>query len=235
MKQVKVLLAEPDLNLGPILKQYLDKNGYQTSLVTDGESAMKHYSLEDVDFVISEATLPLLDGIKLLETIRTLDRDTPVILLSEDLLTNDDKVKAYEAGVDDYIAKPYFMDEVLYRMKAIEKRLNKVEHQNDIFPIGELYTFDFNLKSLFFKGTLVDPACEYKLTGKESQLLRILCINAGQTVDRVVILQKIWKSDTYFNARSMDVYITKLRKHFSKDPNVDLVNQHGIGFKLIIN
>jgi len=143
----------------------------------------------------------------------------------------EDKLKGFEAGADDYITKPFSMEELLLRMQAILRRTEdpvKNSEQENIFTIGQ-YVFDFNRQLLTFRGK------ELKLTSKEASLLRLLCTNANQVLERSVALNKIWQDDSYFNARSMDVYIVKLRKYLKEDPSVELINVHGIGFKLVMN
>ena len=235
MRTVKLLLAEGDMNLGPILKTYFDKNGFPTILVTDGESALKVYSSEEIDFVILETSLQIMDGFTTLEAIRDLDPTIPIMLISEKHQSQTDIVKGFEMGADDYLRKPFSMEELLCRVKAISKRAIGEKPEDNVFQIGQYYTFDYNRHVINFKGNSNHPAEEIKLTGKESELLKIFALSMNQTVDRAVILQKVWKNDTYFNARSMDVYITKLRKYLNYDPEVKLANQHGVGFKLNIH
>ncbi|MCK9163727.1 MAG: response regulator transcription factor [Bacteroidales bacterium] len=234
MRTVKLLLAESDMNLGPILKTYFDQNGLPTILVTDGESALKVYSSEEIDFVILETSLQVMDGFMAAEAIRDLDPSIPILFISEKHQSQKDIVKGFEMGADDYLRKPFSMEEILCRVKAISRRSIGERPEDNIFKIGEYYTFDYNRHIIIFKGNTEFKAEEIRLTGKESELLKIFSLSMNQTVDRAVILQKVWKNDTYFNARSMDVYITKLRKYLRYDSDVKLANQHGVGFKLTI-
>lgn len=235
MRTVKLLLAEGDMNLGPILKTFFEKNGYPTILVTDGESALKVYSSEEIDFVILETSLQLMDGFATAEAIRDLDPTIPILFISEKHQTSIDIIRGFEIGADDYLRKPFSMEEILCRIKAISKRAIGEKPEDNVFHIGEYYIFDYNRHVINFKGNNNHKAEEIKLTGKESELLKIFALSMNQTVDRAVILQKVWKNDTYFNARSMDVYITKLRKYIQNDPDVKLANQHGVGFKLTVH
>ena len=235
MRTVKLLLAESDMNLGPILKTYFDKNGFPTILVTDGESALKVYSSEEIDFVILETSLPVMDGFIAAEAIRELDATIPILFISEKNQAQTDIIKGFEIGADDYLRKPFSMEEILCRIKAISKRAIGDRPEDNIFKIGDYYTFDYNRHVIAFKGNSDHKAEEIRLTGKESELLKVFALSMNQTVDRKVILEKVWKNDTYFNARSMDVYITKLRKYLSYDSDVKLANQHGVGFKLTIH
>ncbi|HHT04312.1 MAG TPA: response regulator transcription factor [Bacteroidales bacterium] len=234
MRTVKLLLAESDMNLGPILKTYFDKNGFPTILVTDGESALKVYSSEEIDFVILETSLQVMDGFTAAEAIRELDATIPILFISEKHQAQTDIIKGFEIGADDYLRKPFSMEEILCRIKAIAKRAIGDRPEDNIFKIGDYYSFDYNRHVITFKGNSEFKAEEIRLTGKESELLKVFALSMNQTVDRKVILEKVWKNDTYFNARSMDVYITKLRKYLRYDSDVKLANQHGVGFKLTI-
>lgn len=234
MRKVKLLLAEDDMNLGPILKTYFDKNGFPTILVTDGESAVKVYSSEEIDFVILETSLQVMDGFEAAEQIRDLDPSIPILFISERNQSQTDVVKGFEIGADDYLRKPFSMEELLCRVKAISRRAIGERPEDNIFNIGDYYVFDYNRHVITFSGNNEFKAEEIKLTGKESELLKIFALSMNQVVDRAVILQKVWKNDTYFNARSMDVYITKLRKYLRYDTDVKLANQHGVGFKLVV-
>ncbi len=234
MRTVKLLLAESDMNLGPILKTYFDKNGFPTILVTDGESSLKVYSSEEIDFVILETSLQVMDGFTAAEAIRELDATIPILFISEKHQAQTDIIKGFEIGADDYLRKPFSMEEILCRIKAIARRAIGDRPEDNIFKIGDYYSFDYNRHVITFKGNSEFKAEEIRLTGKESELLKVFALSMNQTVDRKVILEKVWKNDTYFNARSMDVYITKLRKYLRYDSDVKLANQHGVGFKLTI-
>jgi len=222
---IKVLVAEDDPNLATILKAYLTQKGYQVLLATDGQVALDYFKQDEVDACILDIMMPTKDGFAVAKEIRRFDKKVPIIFLSAKTLEAD-KLKGFEIGCDDYITKPFSMEELIARLNATLRRTfddNKPE--NNIFSIGN-YTFDYNRQLLTINGE------DQKLTVKECELLKMYCVNFNQLVERVTTLQKIWKDDSYFAARSMDVYITKLRKYLSKDPDIQLVNMHGIGFKL---
>lgn len=236
LRNLTILLAEGDLNLGPIVKSFFEKNDFNVKLVTDGSTALNLYKTENIDFVILETSLNLIDGFEVAKEIRNLNKTTPIVFISDHHKTTNDIVRGFELGADDYITKPFSMDEVLCRIQAIARRSIAIRPEDNIFKIGEYYKFDSNRRVLSFKGnTQNSEAEEIKLTGKESDLLKVFCLNMNQTVDRTLILQKVWRNNNYFNARSMDVYITKLRKYLNHDPNVKLANQHGVGFRLVVH
>ncbi len=226
---VNVLLAEDDRNLGNILKNYLDAKGYNTTLCLNGQEAVEAFGKKEIDFVILDIMMPVKDGFAAAKEIRAMNRKVPILFLTAKTL-QDDKLKGFEAGADDYVTKPFSMEELLMRMHAILRRTDeggKTTGNDNVFTLGK-YTFDFNHQIL----TINEK--EQKLTSKEAGLLRLLCINANEVLDRSSALTQIWNDDSYFNARSMDVYIVKLRKYLKEDPSVELINVHGVGFKLVV-
>lgn len=227
--ELKVLLAEDDKNLGAVLKAYLEAKGYQTMLCVNGKEAFDFFNKKKFDFCILDVMMPVKDGFTLAQEIRKLDKQIPILFLTAKSM-QDDKIHGFEIGGDDYLTKPFSMEELLMRMKAILRRVNEKNEDDSkpaIYKLGKL-TFDYNRQSL------VSSAGDSKLTSKEAELLRLLCENANDVLDRSVALNRIWQDDSYFNARSMDVYITKLRKYLKEDPEVELLNVHGIGFKLVL-
>jgi two-component system, OmpR family, response regulator len=226
--QMKVLLAEDDKNLGTILKAYLEAKGFPTTLCGDGHEALEKFKREDYNFCVLDVMMPIMDGFTLAAEIRKLDKKIPMLFLTAKAM-HEDKLKGFELGADDYLTKPFSMEELLLRMKAIIRRSAEDTVRPTIFTIGS-FTFDYNRQLLQREGSE-----ESKLTSKESELLRLLCENINRVLDRSVALNKIWYDDSYFNARSMDVYITKLRKYFKDDPSIELMNVHGVGFKLLVN
>jgi two-component system OmpR family response regulator len=226
--QMKVLLAEDDKNLGTILKAYLEAKGFPTTLCGDGHEALEKFKREDYNFCVLDVMMPVMDGFTLAAEIRKLDKKIPMLFLTAKAM-HEDKLKGFELGADDYLTKPFSMEELLLRMKAIIRRSAEDTVRPSIFTIGS-FTFDYNRQLLQRQGSE-----DSKLTSKESELLRLLCENLNRVLDRSVALNKIWYDDSYFNARSMDVYITKLRKYFKDDPNIELMNVHGVGFKLLVN
>lgn len=228
-KELKVLLAEDDKNLGAVLKAYLEAKGYQTTLCINGKEAFDIFNKKKIDFCILDVMMPVKDGFTLAQEIRKLDKHIPILFLTAKSL-QEDKIHGFEIGGDDYLTKPFSMEELLMRMKAILRRIkeaNDPEAKITTYKLGKL-TFDYN------RQLLTSTTGEHKLTSKEAELLRLLCDNANDVLDRSVALNRIWQDDSYFNARSMDVYITKLRKYLKEDPSVELLNVHGIGFKLIL-
>ena len=229
MEQQKVLLAEDDKNLGTILQSYLIAKGYLTDLCVNGQEAFNCFKKGEYSICILDVMMPIMDGFTLAKDIRNIDKEIPILFLTAKTL-QEDKLKGFEIGADDYISKPFSMEELLMRMKAILRRANQNLNaaKNNIFHLGN-FVFDYNRQILLIDDT------EQKLTSKEAELLKLLGESLNQVLDRSEALNKIWYDDSYFNARSMDVYITKLRKYLKADPNVELINVHGVGFKLVVN
>ena len=226
--KAKILLAEDDKNLGSVLKAYLEAKGFITTLCVDGKEALETFKRGEFDFCILDIMMPVMDGFTLAKEIRKLDKRIPFLFLTAKSM-QEDKIHGFELGADDYLTKPFSMEELLLRIKAIHRRVEssqKDKSGNNIFKFGK-YVFDHNRQML----NIGDK--QQKLTSKEADLLRLLCLNTNNVLDRSVALNKIWYDDSYFNARSMDVYITKLRKYLKDDPDVELINVHGVGFKLV--
>lgn len=226
-KKMNILLAEDDKNLGSILKSYLEAKGFEATLCENGKIALDVFKKGDFDFAILDIMMPVMDGFTLAKEIRKLDKKTPLLFLTAKAM-QEDKIQGFEMGADDYLTKPFSMEELLLRIKAILRRTNLKNHKhvNPIYKFGN-YTFNYDHQ------TLESGKAKNKLTSKEAELLRLLCDNLNEVLDRSVALNKIWNDDSYFNARSMDVYITKLRKFLKDDPKVELLNVHSVGFKLI--
>ena len=228
MEEVKVLLAEDDVNLGTLLKEYLLAKGYKTDLYVDGEMAYKGFTKNTYDICILDVMMPKKDGFALATDIRILNAKIPIIFLTAKS-QKEDILEGFKIGADDYLTKPFSMEELLVRIEAVLRRSNsdKSSSNQTEFVIGA-YSFDTNKQLLEFEGESV------KLTTKESELLKLLCHNKNEVLERNIALRSIWIDDNYFNARSMDVYITKLRKHLNKDSAIEIINVHGKGFKLIV-
>lgn len=224
-QKTNVLLAEDDPNLGQILQSYLEAKGYPTRLCINGEEALNTYRNENFDFCILDVMMPIKDGFMVAEEIRKSNNTMPILFLTAKSM-QEDKLKGFEVGGDDYLTKPFSMEELLARMSAIIRRVDKKEEETSIFQIGS-YLFDNNLHTLEKDGKI------QKLTSREADLLKMLCDHKNEVLDRSIALKKIWLDDSYFNARSMDVYIAKLRKYLKDDESVQLMNVHGIGFKLV--
>lgn len=228
-KDIHILLAEDDKNLGNVLKDYLEAKNYPTVLCADGQIAYETFKRGNFDFCILDIMMPVMDGFTLAKNIRKIDKNIPVLFLSAKAM-QEDRIHGFEVGADDYLTKPFSMEELLMRIKAIMRRstFSTNEKSKSVFKFGK-YTFEYNRQLLF-----VDDK-EMKLTSKETELLKLLCENINNVLDRTVALNKIWFNDSYFNARSMDVYITKLRKYLKDDSSIELINVHGVGFKLVVS
>ncbi len=229
-EKAKLLLAEDDENLGPLLKEYLIAKGYNTDLFGDGELAYDGFTKQSYDLCILDIMMPKKDGISLARDIRLLRQDVPIIFLTAKNL-KEDVLEGFRIGADDYITKPFSMEELIFRIEAILRRINQdgvKSSDQSTYQLGK-FTFDPRKQILSEEGK--EPV---KLTTKESELLRLLCNNANDVLERNFALKTIWIDDNYFNARSMDVYITKLRKHLKEESSVEIINVHGKGYKLII-
>lgn len=225
-QKINALLAEDDKNLGVILKKYLEAKDIPVTLCPNGEEALKAFESGGFNFCIFDVMMPSMDGFTLAKEIKKIDKRVPIIFLTAK--TNQkDVIDGLKLGADDYITKPFSMDELLLRIHAVFNRTSMDIPAPTSFKLGS-YTFDAP-RHLLIKGEE-----SRKLTSKEADLLLLLCENMNETLERTIALRKVWYEDSYFNARSMDVYITKLRKYFKDEPNVELVNVHGVGFKLMV-
>jgi len=227
MNNTRILLAEDDSNLGDLLRNYLAAKSYETTLCVNGRLALEAFSKEKFNLCILDIMMPEMDGITLAREIRLTNPSIPVIFLTAKN-QKEDILEGFKSGADDYITKPFSMEELLYRIKAIIRRTDNtiVNKKEESYKLGE-YTFD-SLKQL-----LVYRDKPVKLTTKESELLELLCRHGNEILERNFALKTIWIDDNYFNARSMDVYITRLRKYLMKDASVKILNIHGKGYKLI--
>lgn len=225
-QKINILLAEDDKNLGVILKKYLEAKDIPVTLCANGEEALAAFADGNFNFCIFDVMMPLMDGFTLAKEVKKLDKRIPIIFLTAKT-TQKDVIDGFTLGADDYITKPFSMDELLLRIHAVFNRASFDTPAPTSFKLGS-FTFDAP-RHLLIKG---DES--RKLTSKEADLLLLLCENMNETLERAVALRKVWYEDSYFNARSMDVYVTKLRKYFKDEPNVELVNVHGVGFKLLV-
>jgi DNA-binding response OmpR family regulator len=227
--KAKVLLAEDDENLGILLKEYLKVKEYDTDLYSDGDAAFKGFrdAGGTYDICILDVMMPVKDGFTLAQEIRQMSPDIPIIFLTAKSM-KEDVVKGFSSGGDDYITKPFNIEEVILRIEAILRRTSAGELSQATYDIGD-YVFNPTKQTLVYS---IDGS-EQKLTAKEAELLRYLCVNRNNVLDRNFALRTVWNDDSYFNARSMDVYITKLRKCLKDDPSVQIINVRGKGFKLI--
>ena len=225
-KLIKILLAENDKNLALILKSYLTAKGYPTALFHNGAEALDGFEKECYDFVILDVVLPGLDGFSLAESIRKIDKDVPIMFLTARSMRSDVS-RGFEVGADDYVLKPFSMDELFERIRAISRRTIFRTKNDHIFHL-DTYTFDT------VRHVLVRNGIEKKLTTRELDLLYLFCEHKNRVVRRSLALQRVWRKENYFNARNMDVYITKIRRLLKDDPNVELQNIHGVGYKLSV-
>lgn len=225
MAKIRILLAEDDVNFGTIFQGYLVSKGYPTTLCPNGEEALNTFKNHEFDLCLLDVMMPKMDGFTLAKEIRKINKAMPIIFLTAKN-QQENILDGFRAGADDYITKPFSMDELLMRIHAVYSRYELANTQPTVYQIGS-FTFDAP------RHTLTREDKVQKLTSKESDLLLLLCENLGETLERTKALKAIWDEDNYFNARSMDVYVTKLRKYFSGDPSVQLLNVHGVGFRLV--
>lgn len=221
------MLCEDDENLGMLLREYLNAKGYNAELCPDGDAGYKAFLKNKYDLCVLDVMMPKMDGFTLAGEIRKVNTEIPIIFLTAKTL-KEDVLEGFKIGADDYLTKPFSMEELTFRIEAILRRVHgKKNKDTSIYQIGR-FTFDTQKQLL----TIGDR--QTKLTTKESELLSLLCAHANEILQRDFALKSIWIDDNYFNARSMDVYITKLRKHLKEDPDVEIINIHGKGYKLII-
>ncbi len=223
---LNILLVEDDPSLGFVIKDNLTKNGYQVYLVQDGENVLNEYSKHKFSACILDIMLPKKDGFDVAIDLKKVAPDLPIIFLTAKSQL-EDKIKAFNSGADDYVTKPFKMEELLLRLQAVLKRTKHiVTDDKQSYNIGK-FTFDYKNRKLL-------GGEERALTKKEAELLKLLCMHKNSVLERNITLSTIWGKDDYFNGRSMDVFITKLRKYLRTDPNIEIQNVHGIGFKLTI-
>ncbi len=226
MNKIRILLAEDDENLGLLLKEYLQAKGYETVLFTDGDHAYKGFVNDHYDLCLLDIMMPVKDGFTLAREIRELNSDIPIVFLTAKSM-KEDVIEGFRTGADDYITKPFSMEELLFRIEAILRRTKGTNtEESQELKIGR-YVFDTHKQELRLDNKV------QKLTTKESELLRLLYNHRNRILERNFALRTIWMDDNYFNARSMDVYITKLRKYLKDDPSVEIINIHGKGYRLV--
>jgi len=228
MSKAKVLLAEDDLSLGFVIKDNLQDEGYEVTHCPDGEVAWQQFQKREFDICLLDVNMPVRDGFSLAKKIRQLSDVVPIIFLTAKSL-QEDKIKGFETGADDYITKPFSIQELLMRMEVFLRRTKKLQADAvEEYQVGKL-RFVFNELKIY-NGTEV-----ISLTQRESDLLRFLAQHTNKVLKREEVLLNVWGKDDYFLGRSMDVFITKLRKHFKADPSIVLETIHGVGFRLYIN
>lgn len=225
----KILLAEDDNNFGLVLKDYLTMQDFDVYLCRDGAEALRHFEKGKFDLCIFDVMMPVMDGFTLAEKIKEKDRNIPLIFLTAKSMKVD-MIKGFKIGADDYITKPFDSEILLLKIKALLNRSETITqklNEQHIFKIGQ-FTFNSKLR------TIVGFNKEQKLSPKEASLLALLCVYLNDILPREIALRKIWDDDNYFTARSMDVFITKLRKYLKEDDNVELMNVHGNGYRLVV-
>ena len=224
--KIKILLCEDDENLGMLLREYLQAKGFVAELCADGEAGFKAFLKTKFDICVLDVMMPKKDGFTLAQEIRSANTDVPIIFLTAKTL-KEDILEGFKLGADDYITKPFSMEELVFRIEAILRRTKgKKSRESTVYRLGQ-FTFDTQ------KQLLQIGEKQTKLTTKENELLALLCSHSNEILQRDFALKTIWIDDNYFNARSMDVYITKLRKHLKDDPQIEIINIHGKGYKLI--
>ena len=225
--KLHILLCEDEESLGMLVREYLQAKGYDAELFLDGEEGYKAFVKGKYDMCLLDVMMPKMDGFALAREIRLVNSEVPIIFLTAKNL-KDDILEGFKLGADDYLTKPFSMDELVYRMEAILRRVRgKNQRVVTQYQLGK-FVFDTQ------RQTLTIGQKQTKLTTKECELLTMLCVHVNDVLEREVALKTIWIDDNYFNARSMDVYITKLRKHLKDDPNIEINNVHGKGYRLIV-
>ena len=223
--KLKILLVEDDPNLGSITSEYLNAKGFDCQWEKDGEAGYQKILKEKFDLLIFDVMMPIKDGFTLAKDVRGIDKKTPILFLTAKSM-KEDTLKGFEIGADDYVTKPFNMEELIARIKAIINRTKENTNHFDDITIGKM---SFNPKMQILKS----KDNSIKLTTKESELLILLCKNKNDILERNFALKAVWGDDNYFNGRSMDVYIAKLRKYLKEETNIQIINVHGKGFKLL--
>ncbi|KAA3631070.1 MAG: DNA-binding response regulator [Calditrichaeota bacterium] len=227
-EKIKILLLEDDTNLGMILEEHLTMNNYDVTLCRNGVEGLEQKKSNSFELCLVDIMMPKMDGFTFVEQVRKDDEKTPIIFLTAKSF-KEDKIKGFQIGCDDYITKPFSIEELLLRIEAILKRSGTLQSkETSVFDIGK-YIFDYKRQLLRNKKN------EQKLTAREADLLRLLCRHQNQTVTRELALKEIWQDDSYFAGRSMDVFISKLRKYLKDDPSVEILGIHGKGFRLVVS
>ena len=221
-----ILLAEDDANLGTLLQTFLKSKGYDVTLAENGVLAFQLFGESNFDFCIFDVMMPEMDGFTLAKEVREIDKKVPILFLTAKSM-KEDKLEGFEVGADDYLTKPFSMEELLARIQAILRRTKDEEKEQAEYMIGSI-KYEPELRLLHLKNEVK------KLTTKENQLLNLLVKNKNDILDRQATLRAIWGDDNYFNGRSMDVYIAKLRKALKEDESIEIMNIHGKGFKLVV-
>ncbi|HMW38228.1 MAG: response regulator transcription factor [Saprospiraceae bacterium] len=234
-QSIKILLVEDDRNFGDVLRSYLEMHNYEVDLAVDGIDGFEKFRRSPYDLCILDVMMPRKDGFTLAKDIRSKNNDIPIIFLTAKTL-KEDVVEGFKIGADDYVTKPFNSEELLYRVQAILKRSHKSaeEQQNEQeeYSVGK-FIFNYPLRVLYLRQQ-DQISNKVKLSPKEAMLLKLFCEHRNKVLLRSEALTKIWGEDNYFTARSMDVFITKIRKYLADDPDIEISNIHGNGFRMII-
>lgn len=225
----KILVLEDDTNLGFLLREHLEMNSYSVKVCRNGEEGLTEYKLNKYDLCLVDVMMPRKDGFTFVKELREKGSDIPVIFLTAKSL-KEDRIEGFKIGCDDYITKPFSMEELILRIQAVLRRTNHLQQEETtqtFFSIGK-FSFDFNLRILTI------GLNKTELTSKEAELLRLLCVYQNKVLERETALKLVWGDDSYFNSRSMDVFISKIRKYLKDDPSINLMNIHGKGYKLMV-
>jgi DNA-binding response OmpR family regulator len=232
----KILLVEDDQNFGDVLRSYLEMNDFDVTLATDGVLGYEAFKKSQFDLCVFDVMMPRKDGFTLAKEVRERDAEVPIIFLTAKTM-KDDVLQGFKIGADDYISKPFNSEELLLRIQAVLKRVNKTPDPRDDqreYYIGK-YHFNYPLRILTYQGRIAaGEENNWKLSPKEADLLKMFCKYINDVTPRSEALTKIWNEDNYFTARSMDVFVTKLRKYLAKDTSIEIVNIHGNGFQLLV-
>lgn len=229
-ENISILLVEDDPNLGSLLKEYLEAKNYNTTLAVNGKQGFEKFHERTYDLCLLDVMMPVKDGFTLAREIRKEDKNIPIVFLTAKSM-KEDAIEGFNVGADDYITKPFSMEELQARIKAILRRTKTqavLMAEQKEFPVGG-YVFNYPKQVLDGFGK------QQKLTTREAELMKMLSQHINDVVDRSYVLKTIWGDDNYFNGRSMDVYIARLRKYLKDDPSIEIVNVHGRGFKLLLN
>jgi DNA-binding response OmpR family regulator len=226
-KRTSILLAEDDVNLGHLLQNFLKSKGFDVTLAQNGKIAFDKFNSDTYQFCIFDVMMPEMDGFTLAKEIREIDRKVPILFLTAKSM-KEDKLEGFSIGADDYLTKPFAMEELLARITAITRRTETTDSEVDQHYLIGTIKYEPDIRLLHLKDEVK------KLTTKENQLLKLLVKNKNEILDRQATLRAVWGDDNYFNGRSMDVYIAKLRKALKEDESIEIMNVHGKGFKLVV-
>lgn len=226
--EIKILLAEDDVNLGFVIRDNLEQRGFSVHLCLDGTEALQEFGSNSYNLCLLDVMMPHMDGFTLAEAIRTMNNQVPILFLTAKTL-KEDKLRGFQLGGDDYITKPFSIEELIMRIQVFLKRSGvQAKPSGDIIFLGH---FVFEPKNLLLRSSSGE---EKALTRMEADILKFLCDRKNQVVPRKLILDAVWGNDDYFNGRSLDVFITRLRKILSKEDKVKITNHHGVGFMLVV-